>query len=52
MTQIVEVKNRQTEKARNTAVKYKWYLSERHGMILNLLVPDYELHHILAVVEK
>ena len=35
---------------RRTVTKYKHYLKDSHGMIMNLLVQDYELHHILAVV--
>ena len=34
-----------------TEKKYKWYLKERYGMFHTLLVPDFQVHHILAVFE-
>lgn len=34
----------------NTATKYKWYLKERHDMIRNLIIPDYKIHNILAII--
>ena len=35
---------------RATAAKHKWYLKDRHGMIRNLLIPDYRLHDILSII--
>ena len=37
------------EVVRGVAAKHKWYLKDRHGMIRNLLVPDYQIHQILAI---
>ena len=43
-TRIVEVNKIKTSKrTRATAAKHKWYLKDRHGMIRNLLIPDYRL---------
>ena len=32
-----------------TVKKHKWYIQERHGMIRSLLVPDFQLYHILVI---
>ena len=50
-TRVIELKKISTlERTRNTAAKHKWYLKERHGMIRNLLIPDYCIHDILAII--
>ena len=50
-TRVIEVKKIHTsERTRRTAAKHKWYLKERHGMIRNLLVPDYRLQYILSIM--
>ena len=50
-TRIVEVKKiRTSERTRATAAKHKWYLKDRHGMIRNLLIPDYRLQDILSII--
>ena len=41
---------KKTEEARTTAAKYKWYLKERYGTIRTLLVQDFRLHQILAIL--
>ena len=38
------------EKTRAIAVKHKRYLKERRGIQRNLLVQDYQLHQILAII--
>ena len=38
------------KKARAIAVKHKRYLKERRGIQRNLLVQDYQLHQILAII--
>ena len=50
-TRTIELKKITTsERTRTTAAKHKWYLKERHGMIRNLLIPDYKIHNILAII--
>ena len=50
-SRIVEMKKITTsETVRQTAAKHKWYLKERHRMIRNLLIPDYCIHYILAII--
>ena len=50
-TRAIEVKKISTsERTRSTAAKHKWYLKERHGMIRNLLIPDYCIHEILSII--
>lgn len=49
--QVIEViKIKTSERTRATAAKHKWYLKERHGMIQNLIIPDYRVHNILAII--
>ena len=50
-TRVIEVKkSKSSERTCTTAAKYKWYLKERHGMIHNLLIPNYCVHDILAII--
>ena len=50
-TRVIEVKKiKSSESICTTTAKHKWYLKERHGMIRNLLIPDYRLHNILAII--
>ena len=50
-TRAIEIKKmKQYEDVRRTAAKPKWYLKGRNGMIRTLLVPDYSLHQILAII--
>ena len=50
-TRAIEVKKISTsERTRSAAAKHKWYLKERHGMIRNLLIPDYCIHEILSII--
>ena len=52
-TRTIEVnKIKKYEEIRTALAKRKWYLKERTGMIRNLLVPDYLLHQILAIIGK
>ena len=46
----IEIQNiGHVEKVIRTSKKQKWYLKERHGMIRTFLVPDFQVHHILAI---
>ena len=48
---VIEVKNiKYSERTCTTAAKHKLYLKERHGMIHNLLIPDYYVHDILVII--
>ena len=38
------------EKTREISVKHKQYLKERHGIQRSLIVQDYQLHQILAII--
>ena len=50
-SRCIEVKKIKTsERTRATAAKHKWYLKDRHGMIRNLLIPDYRLHEIISII--
>lgn len=50
-TRVIEVTNICTsERTCNTAAKHKWYLKECLGMIRTLLIPDYKIHDILAII--
>jgi len=50
-TRGIELKKIKTsERTRATAAKHKWYLKDRHGMIRNLLIPDYRLHEIISII--
>ena len=50
-TRAIEIKKmKQYEDVRRTSAKHKWYLKERNGMTRTLLVPDYSLHQILAII--
>jgi len=50
-TRAIEVKKISTsERTRRRAAKHTWYLKERHGMIRNLLIPDYRIHEILSII--
>ena len=47
----IEIKKiKKYEDVRKTAAKHKWYLKGRNSMIRILLVPDYSLHQILAII--
>ena len=50
-TRVIETKKIIiSERTRNTTSKHKLYLKERHGMICNLLIPDYRVHNLLAII--
>ena len=50
-TKVIEInKIIKYEAIRKTAAKHKWYLKERNGMIRTLLVPDYKIYQILAII--
>ena len=50
-TRIIEVKKiKSSERILATATKHKWYLKDRHGMIRNILIPNYGLYDILAIM--
>ena len=50
-TRVIELNKLTTyERTHNTAAKHKCYLKDRHGMIRNLLIPDYKIHNILAII--
>ena len=49
-TGIIEIKEiKQSEQTHQLAEKYKWYLTDHHGMIQSLLVPDYYHDEILSI---
>ena len=39
------------ETNRRVSAKHKWYLTSRHGMIRNLLVPEFIVHNMIPVVD-
>ena len=51
-TKVIKVKKIHiSELTHRTAVRHTFYLKERHGMIRNLLVPDYRIQDILAIIK-
>ena len=47
----VEIKKiHSCEKVRDTITRHKYYLKNRYGMIRSLMVQDYNVHKILAVI--
>ena len=50
MKSIEVSKIQRYEKTREIAVKHKRHLKERHGIQRSLLVQDYQLHQILAII--
>ena len=50
-TKSIEVsKIQRYEKTREISVKHKQYLKERHGIQRSLIVQDYQLYQILAII--
>ena len=50
-SRVVEVnKIRQAERTHKTSAKHKWYLTEQHGMMYNLLVPYFMTYEILPII--
>lgn len=48
---VIEVKKISTsERTRNMAAKHIWYIKKRYGTNRNLLIPDYRIHNILAII--
>ena len=41
---------RHAERNRKTSAKHKWYLTEKHGMIRNLFVPDFIIYELLSII--
>jgi len=50
-TRSIEVKEIKIfERTRAIAVKHKWYLKGRYGMIRNLLITNYRIHNVLSII--
>ena len=47
----MEVNNiRQVERTHKISAKHRWYLIKRHGIIHNLLVPDFMVYEIVSII--
>lgn len=50
-TRVIEINKINTsETIRQTAAKHKWCLKERHAMIRNLLIPNFRVYDVLAII--
>ena len=47
---IIDKKNHICDKVRDTESRHKYYLKNRHGILRILMVQEYKVHTILAVI--